>query len=159
GPERFQGKADPRSDIYGLGLTLYELLTLRPGFPETDRNKLMHQVLHDEPPRPRQFQADIPRDLETIVLKASAKEPAHRYETAAALVEDLRRFMEDRPVLARPVGPVERLWRWSRRNPLVASLAAVIAFLLLAGTGTATYFAVQAARQAADALAEKGRAD
>src|SRR5207244_2546287 len=98
GPERFQGQADPRSDLYSLGLTLYELLTLRPAFAEVDRNLLMYQVLHDDPPRPRQLQVKVPRDLETIVLKAIAKEPAQRYQTATDLAEDLKRFLEDRPI-------------------------------------------------------------
>ncbi len=135
GPERFQGRADPRSDIYSLGLTLYELLTLRPAFPEVDRNKLMHQVLHNEPPRPRQLQDDIPRDLETIVLKAIAKEPAQRYPTAPELAEDLKRFVEDRPIRARRISSAERLWRWSRRNPLLAGMTALILVLTLAGMG------------------------
>src|SRR5262249_54426696 len=73
-PERFGGPCDVRSDIYALGLTLYELLTMRPAFPETDRNKLLHQVMHEEPPRPRKLNSQVPRDLETIVLKATARQ-------------------------------------------------------------------------------------
>ena len=81
-PERFQGQADPRSDVYSLGLTLYEMLTLRPAFEDTNRARLIERVTHEEPPRPRKLDARIPRDLETIVLKAIAKEPADRYPTA-----------------------------------------------------------------------------
>jgi WD40 repeat protein len=143
GPERFQGKADPRSDLYSLGLTLYELLTLRPAFDETDRNKLMHRILHDESPRPRLLRAEIPRDLETIVLKAIAREPAHRYPTATDLADDLRRFLEDRPIRARRVSPAERLGRWCRRNPLVASLTAAVLGLLVLVAGVASVGYVQ----------------
>src|SRR5262249_15239364 len=97
-PERFQGRADPRSDVYGLGVTLYELLTLRPAFDDTNRGRLIERVLHEEPVRPRQLGPRIPRDLETIVLKAMAREPGDRYPTAEALAEDLRRFVADRPI-------------------------------------------------------------
>jgi serine/threonine protein kinase/WD40 repeat protein len=131
-PERFQGKSDQRSDLYALGLTLYELLTLRPAFEGPDRNQLMELVKHAEPLGPRKANAEVPRDLETIVLKAMAKEPDHRYATAAELAEDLKRFVEDRPIRARPVGGVERLWRWCRRNPVVAGLTAAVAVLLVA---------------------------
>src|SRR5262249_51157306 len=120
-PERFDGQSDPRSDLYGLGLTLYELLTLRTAFDGADRNQLMAAVQHEEPPRPRKLNPDVPRDLETIVLKSMAKEPGHRYASAAALAEDLIRFVEDKPIRARPVGRLERSWRWCRRNPAVAS--------------------------------------
>src|SRR5262249_37065226 len=78
-PERLGGQSDPRSDLYGLGIPLYELLTLRPAFTEPDRHRLFQGVLHAEPPRPRQLNAEVPRDLETIVLKAIAKEPRQRY--------------------------------------------------------------------------------
>jgi serine/threonine protein kinase/WD40 repeat protein len=136
-PERFGGKSDPRSDLYGLGVTLYELLTLRPAFVESDHNQLLHQVLHNEPPRPRKLNAEVPRDLETIVLKAIAREPKNRYASAAELAEDLRRFLADRPVKARRVSALERLWRWVRRNPaLAAALASVAALLLIVAVGS-----------------------
>ena len=83
-PERFNGQGDLRSDVYSLGLTLYELLALRPAFDEADRNKLVKQVMHDEPARPRKLNPDVPRDLETVVLKAIARDPAHRYQTAGS---------------------------------------------------------------------------
>jgi WD40 repeat protein len=132
-PERFQGKADARSDVYSLGLTLYELLTLWPAFAGEDRNQVIAGVLHQEPPRPRKLNAAIPRDLETVVLMAVAKEPDRRYRTAADLAEDLRRFANDRPLVhARRVGVVERLWRWCRRNPALAAAAGAVGGLLAA---------------------------
>jgi serine/threonine protein kinase/WD40 repeat protein len=158
-PERFAGQSEPRSDLYGLGLTLYELLTLRPAFEATDRNRLIAQVQHEEPPRPRKLSGAVPRDLETIVLKAMAKEPAHRYASAAALAEDLRRFVEDKPIRARPVGNVERLWRWCRRNPIVASLTGAVAVLLVAVAVVSVVAAVHlsTARNEADYQAEVAR--
>ena len=130
-PERLRGQSDPRGDVYSLGLTLYELLTLRPAFDATDRERLIQQVTQGEPPRPRQLDRGVPRDLETIVLKAIAREPAQRYATAGALAEDLQRFLEDRPIRARRVSAAERFWRWCKRNPVVAGLTAAV-FVLLA---------------------------
>jgi WD40 repeat protein/serine/threonine protein kinase len=154
-PERFNGQGDLRSDIYSLGLTLYELLALRPAFDEADRNQLIKQVMHDEPPRPRKLNPGVPRDLETVVLKAIAREPAHRYHSPADMAEDLKRFVEDRPVRARRISNAEKLWRWCRRNPLPATLAAAVALLLALGTTFSTYFAIDAtlARDRADAEA------
>ena len=97
-PERFPGKCDARSDVYSLGLTLYELLALRPAFEASDRHTLMERVLHEEPERLKKLAPGVPRDLETIIAKATARDPAGRYATAAALAEDLRRFVEDRPI-------------------------------------------------------------
>jgi serine/threonine protein kinase len=130
-PERFSGVADARGDVYGLGATLYELLTLRPVCTEADRPRLMRELLHQEPPRPRKLDPRVPRDLETIVLKALAKEPGRRYPTEADLAEDLRRFLADRPIRARRASVGERAWRWCRRNPVVASLTGLIAGLVL----------------------------
>ena len=98
-PERFQGHGDARADIYALGLTLYELLTLRPAFDEADHTKLIHQVTQEVPPPLRKLNRAVPPDLETIINKAIAREPGQRYATAAALAEDLRRFIEGRPIL------------------------------------------------------------
>jgi eukaryotic-like serine/threonine-protein kinase len=135
GPERFQGKSDARSDVYALGLTIYELLAMRAAFDERDRPKLMHQVLHEEPPRLRTVNRAVPRDLETIVHKAIAKEPSQRYPSAAALAQDLQCFVEDRPILARRASSRERLWRWCRRNPATAAffVMTVLALVALAG--------------------------
>jgi serine/threonine protein kinase len=158
-PERFQGKADPRSDLYALGLTLYELLTLRPAFQGADRNQLLDRIRHEEPPPPRKLNGEMPRDLETIVLKALAKEPAHRYATAVELAEDLKRFVEDKPIRARRVGSVERLWRWCRRNPAVAGLLATVAAVLLLGTSVAWTFALQAEANAEQAQTNEKEAN
>jgi serine/threonine protein kinase/tetratricopeptide (TPR) repeat protein len=132
-PERFNGQGDLRSDIYSLGLTLYELLTLRPAFVEADRNKLIKEVMHGEPIRPRKLNPAVPRDIETVVLKAIARDPAHRYQTPAEMADDLKRFVEDRPVKARRVSETEKFLRWCRRNPLPASLLAGLVLVFLAG--------------------------
>jgi WD40 repeat protein/serine/threonine protein kinase len=129
-PERFRGRADPVGDVYSLGLTLYELLTLRPAFDAVDRVALMEQVRHQAPVRPRRLDRRVPRDLETIVLKAIAKEPAARYPTAQALADDLRRFLDDKPIRARRASVAEHAWRWCRRNPALAALTAAVAVLL-----------------------------
>jgi serine/threonine protein kinase/WD40 repeat protein/tetratricopeptide (TPR) repeat protein len=130
-PERFNGQGDVRSDVYALGLTLYELLTFRAAFEESDRNKLVKQVMHDEPVRPRKLNARVPRDLETVVLKAIARDPAHRYATAADFATDLQRFMDDEPILARRQTQLERYWRWARHNPGIAVLGGVLTLVLV----------------------------
>ena len=105
------GTIDGRTDVYSLGATLYELLTLRPPFDGQSAAELIDQIGRDEPVPPRKFEPRVPRDLETIVLKALAKRPADRYATAAELAEDLARFLSHEPVKARRIGPVGRLWR------------------------------------------------
>jgi serine/threonine protein kinase len=130
-PERFEGASLPQSDVYALGMTLYEMLTLRPAFDDSNRVRLMQRIVHEEPPSPRSVDPHIPRDLETVVLKAIARDPGRRYGTAEELAEDLRRFLADRPVQARRSRLPERFWRWCRRNPAIASLTGVIALLLL----------------------------
>jgi eukaryotic-like serine/threonine-protein kinase len=129
-PERRRGQSDPRGDVYSLGLTLYELLALRSAFDAADRERLIQQVTQGEPPRPRQLDTGVPRDLETIVLKAIAREPVQRYATAAALAEDLQWFLEDRPIRARRVNGPERACRWCRRIAGIACLSASTVALL-----------------------------
>jgi WD40 repeat protein/serine/threonine protein kinase len=138
-PERFDGWSDPRSDVYGLGMTLYELLTLRPAHEAPTRARLIERVLHEPPAPPRKVNPTVPRDLETVVLKAIAKEPAERYPTAKTLAEDLANFLVGKPIRARRVGPLERAWRWCRRNPMAAAFLAVSGFamLTLVGLGVA----------------------
>ena len=124
-PERFHGESDGRSDIYSLGLTLYELATLRPAHEATERAELLKKIAEAEPTRPRELNPAIPRDLETVILKAIAPDPAHRYASAAALAEDLARFVEGRSILARRASTPERLTRWIARNPAMAALAGI----------------------------------
>ena len=130
-PEQFRGSTDHRSDIYSLGLTLYELLSFRPAYQETDHSRLIERITQGPPPAPSSTNREIPRDLETIILKAINHEVSQRYQSAEAMAEDLRCFLEDRPIEARRVGPVERLGRWCRRNKRVASLAGTSLFLLV----------------------------
>jgi serine/threonine protein kinase/WD40 repeat protein/Tfp pilus assembly protein PilF len=129
-PERFQGQCDVRADVYSLGLTLYEMLALRPAFAGNDRKALLCQVATDDPPRPRKLIPDVPRDLETIVLKAIAKEPERRYQSTSELADDLKRFLEDRPIKARRASAAEKFWRLCRRNPTAAGLVTVGVLLL-----------------------------
>ena len=130
-PERFRGEGDARVDVYGLGLTIYELMSLRPAFDSSDRLKLIEHVKDHEPRRPRMIDGRIPRDLETIVMKAIDKDPGRRYRTADEMAEDLRRFLADEPIKARAIGVRERYWRWARRNPTVAVLGTVLAAVLV----------------------------
>ncbi len=133
-PERFRGEGDVRADVYALGLTLYELLTLRPGFESCDRMQMIERIKTEEPVRPRAVDSRIPRDLDTIVLKAIDKDPIRRYPTADAMAEDLRRYLDDEPVLARRTTAVERCARWARRNPGVAILGTVLTGVLFLAT-------------------------
>ncbi len=159
-PEQLRGSADARSDVYALGVTLYELLTLRPAFADADRPHGAHRRRAGcEPPRPRKIDPSVPPDLETIVLKCLAPEPSKRYPTAAALAADLRRFLEDRPIRARRASRIERAWRWCRRNPALAAVSALAALLVVAvaATGATGYVQTQRAyRETTDAL---GRAE
>lgn len=136
-PERFRESNDADNqpelgDVYSLGLTLYELLADQPAYAQTDRTQLLYALTHQAIKPLRQIKAAIPRDLETIVLKASAREPGHRYHSAANLADDLGRFLENRPITARRASTAEQVWRWCRRNRAVASLTAAVLALLLA---------------------------
>jgi serine/threonine protein kinase/WD40 repeat protein len=132
-PEAFEGRGDRRADIYALGLTLYELLALRPAFGEADRNKLVKLVMTTEPVRLDLVNAFIPRDLVTVVHKAADRDPARRYQTAGDLAADLRRFLADEPIRARRISQLERYLRWARRNPGIAVLGGVLTAVLVVG--------------------------
>ncbi len=149
-PERFKRQGDARSDIYSLGMTLYELLTIQPAFQESDRAKLIHQILKEEPPSPRSIDPGMPRDLETIILKTITKEPEHRYQTCQELADDLRRFLSDRPVAARRLQWWEISWRWVGRNRVI-SLTALAAFTALTIGLSLTYWQWQRAESEAKA--------
>ena len=131
-PEGLKSQSDARSDVYALGLTMYELLTLRPAFSEPSPAALMRRLSESGPVQPRWVNPNIPRDLETIILKATARDPAQRYASAGELAEDLENFLHDRPLLARRASAGERAWRWCRRNRAVSSLAAAAAMCALA---------------------------
>jgi serine/threonine protein kinase len=152
-PERFRGHCDARSDTYALGLTLYEMLTLRPAFAHDDRLQLIEQIRRAEPAPPRTLDRKVPRDLETIVLKAIDKDPKRRYQSADELGEDLQRFLADEPVHARRIWLPERFARWVRRNPAVAGLIAGIFLVMAAGTVVSRVQANRALKAEAAALA------
>jgi WD40 repeat protein/serine/threonine protein kinase len=157
-PERFRGEGDARADVYALGLTLYEMLTLRPAFDSHDRLKLIEQIKAEEPRHPRAVDSRIPRDLETIVLKAIDKDPKRRYVTAEQLAQDLQRFIEDRPVLARRSSLMERAWRTCKRNPLASSLAAGLLLVLASGLAGVTTQWLRAEANAVHARAQEAEA-
>jgi serine/threonine protein kinase len=145
---------DHRADVYSLGATLYELLTLEPPFTGERRDQVLAQILHTEPRAPRQLNKRIPADLETICLKAMDKDPERRYATAQELAEDLRRYVNRFAIAARRAGPVQRLVKWSRRQPAVA---ASLACLLLAACVTVA-FAYRAHLTEQQRVAEQARA-
>jgi tetratricopeptide (TPR) repeat protein len=148
-PEQFHGNADARSDIHSLGLTLHELLASSPAFPQTGHGELARIKTTTEPP----LLKNVPRDLATIVRKACALDPVHRYQSVAEMANDLRRFLENRPVHARKVGLLEYGWRWSRRNPAVSLLgvAAVLLLLAVAAVSATGYFQTTRALRRAEA--------
>ncbi len=162
-PEQVQAKhqvMDHRADIYSLGITLYEMLTLRPAFTSTVRQTLMQQVVEDDPPKPRQINPAVPRDVETIVLKAIAKEPNSRYATAEEFANDLQRFLTDVPIWARRPSLVERSRKWAKRHrAIVRSMLLLLAVgaTVLLGLTRAQYRRRMAITQhlaAASALAD-----
>jgi hypothetical protein len=140
-PEQARGDTrviGPPADVHALGAILYKLLTGRAPFHAETAVDTILQTLSRDPTPPRQLNPKVPCDLETICLKCMRKDPADRYASARALADDLERFLEDRPILARPLSRGERLVRWARRNPLVAGLLGVAAaLLLLVAMGTA----------------------
>ncbi len=151
-PEHISGTQDARSDIYSLGLTLYELITLKPAFDDPSRTIMLSKIMKGSVVPPSEICPDVPKDLEAIVMRAMARDTEDRYDRAADLASDLRRFVQGRPVAARPLSLPLQLWRWTARNPTVASLC--LALLLTAIT---SFFVVGAKWKVA--VAENRRAE
>jgi WD40 repeat protein/tRNA A-37 threonylcarbamoyl transferase component Bud32 len=140
-------------DIYGLGAVLYALLTGQPPFRGEHVLQTLQQVVGREPSPPRGINRRLPRDLETVCLKCLAKEPQRRYATAAALAEDLERWLRGEPIAARPVGAAERAWKWAKRRPAVAGLLAAVVLAILGGLGGMVWYARDAEQALRDKLA------
>lgn len=152
-PEQAMAKRiviDHRTDIYSLGATLYELLTLTPAKPGKDREELLRQIAFDEPVAPQRLNKSLPPELATIVLKAMAKNPQERYGTAQELADDLRRFLEDKPILARRPTLVQRTAKWTRRHSAFATTAAIAVLLLLIVVAVGGALMARRERQVAD---------
>ncbi len=151
-----RGLVDHRSDIYSLGATLYELLTLQPAVRGSDRQEILRRFAFEEPEPPRRINPEVPRELETILLKAIAKEPESRYATAQDLADDLERFLEHKPIRAKRPTLRERAVKWSRRHPSVLASTVVALVLLVAGLGAST---ILIERQRDEARRQAQRAD
>jgi len=153
-PEQASGKkgfVDDRTDIYSLGITLYEFSALRPAFLSDDRQRLFRQVIHDDPPQPRSIDPSIPQDLETIVLKSTSKEPAERYADMADMADDLRRFLEQKPIKAKRPNVWERAAKWSqrKRKTLVVAMIFLAVLSVTSAVGMFTVLREQSRTQAA----------
>jgi eukaryotic-like serine/threonine-protein kinase len=156
-PEQVVGEFDHRSDVYSLGLTLYELLTFRPAHDASIRSRIVQQISEASPKSPRLINPAIPKDLETIILKATAHCPADRYQTANELAEDLQRFVGGFPIQARRFSTAEQLWRWSRRNPALAWTTVTTLVLLMTVAAVSTWGLVTARSANRALMAERGR--
>jgi serine/threonine-protein kinase len=161
-PEQAAGSVrdiSPATDVYALGAVLYELLTGRPPFKSATHLDTLLQVKTHEPIGPRQLQPTVARDLEAVCLKCLEKSPPRRYPSAAALADDLRRFLDGDPTRARPVGPLGRAWRWSRRRPIVAGLLALLLAVVAGALSGLSALYLRAEEQRRRAEAEWARAE
>ncbi len=154
-PEQAGGSGTPldhRTDIYSLGATLYELLTLEPLFGGNNRPALLHRILNDEPCPPRSLDRAIPIELETIVLKAVSKNPADRYKTALEMADDLQRFLDNKPILARRPTVFDRVRKWSRRHPSMVVASVLLLVFSIAGLVVNNYLLAQEQHRTQQAL-------
>jgi tetratricopeptide (TPR) repeat protein/tRNA A-37 threonylcarbamoyl transferase component Bud32 len=157
-PESFRGDFDERSDLFSLGLTLYEMCTLRPARSAETREELVRDVMDGQPLALSRINPDVPADLETIIHKAIDVEPHGRYQTAAEMAADLDRFMADRPIRARRINVAERCWRWCRRNPALAGITSLATVIVLATTISAFAWISHSRDEALAALEAKNEA-
>ncbi len=149
---------DHRTDIYSLGVTLYELLTLEPVFKGSERQELLRQIAFEDPLSPRKLCPGLPRELETILGKAMAKRPDERYASAQDLADDLRRFLEDKPILARPPTVLDRVSKWARRHRPVVAAAAVLLVMAVIGLSVSNVLIARERDRKQEALQREGRA-
>ncbi len=147
----------PASDVYAIGAVLYSLTTGRPPFQAASSLDTLRQVIHQGAVRTRQINPGIPRDLETIILKCLDKSLTRRYNSAQQLADELRRFIEGRPILARPISRTAKTWRWCQRQPVVASLLSAVLLTMAVGIGVSSYFAWSASIAAAEAIRSKNK--
>jgi len=160
-PEQARGSTrdiGPPTDIYALGAILYEMLTGRPPFRADTAAETVRQVVFEEPARPSRLNASVPRDLETICLKCLQKPLARRYSSATEVADDLQRFLEGQPILARPVGRFVRMLKWARRRPAEAALAALMVLLLGLAVAGGFWFERQRSEQREVLARQEGRA-
>lgn len=161
-PEQALGWQDligPQADVYALGALLYALITGRPPFQAQNTAATLLQVIQTQPVEPRTLNPAIDRDVETICLKCLEKDPDKRYQGADALALELGRYLRGEPIQARPISRPQRLWRWCRRQPLVAGLSAAILLSMLVGTAVSTYFGIESSRNATSFRSERDRAN
>jgi len=153
-----QAQIGPQTDIYALGALLYCMLTGRPPFQSANVMDTVLQVLEQDPVPPHQLVKGLDKNLETITLKCLQKDPARRYQAADEVADELQRYLRHEPILARPVGAIERTWRWCRRKPAIASLIVGLVVSLVAGTVISSVFAVSERQQRKIAQSNQQRA-